>query len=191
MTRVSRCLATCGLFIAAAVFLCAGPPAEAQQATAGSAPALQTTQALTPVSSARVDSSDAALYGATTGGAAGGYNPASQLDLFYNYYVGTNGLGVPAGMYPAPRPTPWTVGQVYYTYQALLPHEYMYPHYRQYYTYYGHYHGYGSVRGHASVNRTTVRYQRGSIRPTYCPRLRPPRVPHAPVQGCGHSVPCY
>ncbi len=101
-------------------------------------------------------------------------------DLFYNYYAGPGAGQVPAQMYLAPMPVPKNVGHVYYTYQPFMPHELLYPHYRQYWNYYGHYHGNGGCQGHASVNKTTVRYQRGTIRPTVFRRLHPPRVPFIP-----------
>lgn len=74
---------------------------------------------------------------------------ASNPDLFYNFYVGPACDGVPAEMYPAPYPTPPLVGHTYYTYQPLMPHEFLYQHHRVYRQYYN----YG--RG---VNRTTVRW---------------------------------
>jgi hypothetical protein len=74
------------------------------------------------------------------GGACGPYacrpweygNPA----LFYNFYVPNNCGGVPATLYVAPYPVPQFVGHTYYTYQPLMPHEFMYPHYRKYRNYY-------------------------------------------------------
>ena len=57
-------------------------------------------------------------------------------DLFYNYYAGNNCGGVPASMYVAPYPVPATVGHSYYTYQPLMPHEFMYPHHRTYHRVY-------------------------------------------------------
>jgi len=59
-----------------------------------------------------------------------------QPDLFYNFYVPNNCGGVPAQLYVAPRPAPPLVGHTYYTYQPLMPHEFMYPHYRTYRHYY-------------------------------------------------------
>jgi hypothetical protein len=59
---------------------------------------------------------------------------AGRPDLFYNYYVGPP--GVPARLYPSPRPTPPMVGWTYITYQPLMPHEFMYHHKRHYYRYY-------------------------------------------------------
>ena len=71
-------------------------------------------------------------------------------DLFYNYHVGPNcGATWTAGMYPSPYPTPAVNGGTYYTYQPLLPHEYMYKHERVYHRYYNH--GMG-------LNRTRVTY---------------------------------
>jgi hypothetical protein len=55
-------------------------------------------------------------------------------DLFQNYYVPPRGNGgVGAQLYLAPRPSPPRVGHTYYTYQPLLPHEFLYPHHRKYY----------------------------------------------------------
>lgn len=72
-----------------------------------------------------------------------------QPDLFYNYYVPGGPGGVPAAMYLAPRPVPPLVGHTYYTYQPLMPHEYMYQHQRKYYRYYG---------GGTGLTRTRVRF---------------------------------
>lgn len=61
-----------------------------------------------------------------------------QYDLFHNYYLNPNPVeGVGAGLYPSPIYTPPYVGHTYYTYQPLMPHEFMYPHaevYRRYNT---------------------------------------------------------
>ena len=55
-------------------------------------------------------------------------------DLFYNYYVPPGPSGVlGAQLYVAPLPTPPLVGHTYYTYQPLMPHEWLYPHGRIYY----------------------------------------------------------
>lgn len=55
-------------------------------------------------------------------------------DLFYNYYVPPtppNQIG--ATMYPCPNTSiPPLVGHTYYTYQPLMPHEFMYKHSRTY-----------------------------------------------------------
>jgi hypothetical protein len=62
--------------------------------------------------------------------------PNGRQDLFYNYYVpaGPEG-GVPAQLYVCPRPVPPNVGHTWYTYQPLMPHEYLYPHKRTYWRY--------------------------------------------------------
>ena len=54
---------------------------------------------------------------------------STNYDLFYNYYVGPP--GVPAGMYPCPRPTPPFVGHTYITYQPFLPQQFLYQHHRR------------------------------------------------------------
>ena len=77
-----------------------------------------------------------------------------QPDLFYNYYVPGGPGGVPAAMYLAPRPVPPLVGHTYYTYQPLLPHEFMYPHQRRYYRYYN---------CGTGLTRTSVRFMRTPI----------------------------
>jgi len=57
-------------------------------------------------------------------------------DLFYNYYVPPGPYGGPgAPLYVCPVPTPPMVGHTYYTYQPLMPHEFLYPHSRKYYRY--------------------------------------------------------
>ena len=57
-------------------------------------------------------------------------------DLFYNFYVPPVGYeSVGAELYPCPRPAPPLVGWTYFTYQPLMPHEFMYHHHREY-TYY-------------------------------------------------------
>jgi hypothetical protein len=77
-------------------------------------------------------------------------------DLFYNYYDGANFCGgVTVGMYPAPHPTPPHVGHVYYTYQPLLPHEFMYHHHRLYHSYYD---------GGQGMNRTLVVWKGSPIK---------------------------
>ena len=77
-----------------------------------------------------------------------------QPDLFYNYYVPGGPGGVHAAMYLAPRPVPPLVGHTYYTYQPLLPHEFMYPHQRRYYRYYN---------CGTGLTRTSVRFMRTPI----------------------------
>ena len=77
------------------------------------------------------------------------YTEQSQADLFYNFYV-PNSYGSPAAAYPAPFPTPSMVGHTYYTYQPLMPHEWLYKHHRSYHQYYNN--GMG-------LNRTIVKWQ--------------------------------
>ena len=91
-----------------------------------------------------------------------------QEYLFAQYYTQPGASSAHAEMYPAPHPVPAHVGNSYYTYQPLMPHEMMYTHSRNYYNYYaspssfycdmcgGHHNrpGYG-------FNKTTVRWQSG------------------------------
>ena len=78
---------------------------------------------------------------------------AAHPDIFYNFYQGPTayGIGSPAQLYVAPRPTPPLVGHTYATYPPLMPHEFLYHHHRKYYK---HYHNGGfttsSVRYHTS-----------------------------------------
>ncbi len=76
------------------------------------------------------------------------YTESSQPDLFYNFYV-PNPRGAGGAAYPAPYPTPSLVGHTYYTYQPLMPHEFLYKHHRTYHQYYNQ--GMG-------MNRTSVRW---------------------------------
>lgn len=63
---------------------------------------------------------------------AGGWRRTSP-DLFYNYYAPPGPCGgVGAQLYLAPRPTPPLVGHTYFTYQPLMPHEFLYQHHRTY-----------------------------------------------------------
>ena len=57
-------------------------------------------------------------------------------DLFYNFYVPPTCGGVGAQLYVAPLPVPANVGHTYYTYQPLMPHEFLYQHHRTYHRYY-------------------------------------------------------
>ncbi|NLF07429.1 MAG: hypothetical protein GX594_05550 [Pirellulaceae bacterium] len=71
-------------------------------------------------------------------------------DLFYNYYspaVGYESVG--ARMYPCPRPVPPRVGHTYFTYQPLMPHEFLYRHARVYKT----------IHSDAPNTRTRVRWR--------------------------------
>jgi hypothetical protein len=53
-------------------------------------------------------------------------------NLFYNYYVQGASGAVPAQLYLSPRPTPPLVGHTYFTYQPLMPNEFLYRHHRVY-----------------------------------------------------------
>lgn len=70
--------------------------------------------------------------------AMGSRSPAADRgqvppDLFYNYYVPPDaGAGLGAKLYVCPRPTPPFVGHTYFTYEPLMPHEFLYPHARVY-----------------------------------------------------------
>ena len=71
-----------------------------------------------------------------------------QPELFYNYYMpACNGFH--AAMYPAPGQVPMFTGHTYYTYQPLMPHEFLYKHHRTYYRYYD---------GGRGLNRTSVHW---------------------------------
>ena len=70
-------------------------------------------------------------------------------DLFYNFYVPPTCGGVGVGIYPAPLPVPAHVGHTYFTYQPLMPHEFLYKHHRSYHRYYN------EGRG---LTRTSVRW---------------------------------
>ena len=77
--------------------------------------------------------------------------------LFSQYTTQGQG-GITAGKYPAPHPVPAHVGESYYTYQPLMPHEMLYEHQRNYFNYYND----GSFRGGGpSLNVTSVRWQNG------------------------------
>jgi hypothetical protein len=76
-------------------------------------------------------------------------------DLFYNFYTHGNCNLEHRQLYPAPRQVPPNVGSVYYTYQPLLPHEYMYTHHRRYHRYYD------DGRG---LNRTFVLWTHAPLR---------------------------
>ncbi len=74
----------------------------------------------------------------------------SRPDLFYNYYTQGYSNQVNAQMYLAPVPVPPFVGNTFYTYQPLMPHEYLYTHHDRYH----HHYDYG--RG---LNRTKIGYR--------------------------------
>ncbi len=73
---------------------------------------------------------------------AGGRGPhphsrhSRRGDLFYNFYAydHMSQSGVPAQLYTTPLPVPARTGHTYYTYQPLMPHEYLYPHRRDYWS---------------------------------------------------------
>jgi hypothetical protein len=89
-------------------------------------------------------------------------------DLFYNFYVPNNCGGAPAQMYLAPRPVPQLVGHTYYTYQPLMPHEFLYPHYRTYRRWYNE--GRGMTR-----TRAVWHYGPSAVFQGACQALRIPR----------------
>lgn len=70
--------------------------------------------------------------------------------LFYNYYSPTQGGGIPAVIYPAPKQVPLIIGHTYNTYQPLMPHELLYRHNRSYHNYYP---------NGAGFTRTFIRYR--------------------------------
>jgi len=82
------------------------------------------------------------------------YGDSYGGDLFYNYYAGGT-CDVPAQLYLSPRPTPPLVGHTYYTYQPLMPHEFLYKHHRSY-------HGYSD--GGRTLTRTIVNYHSNPIK---------------------------
>lgn len=84
------------------------------------------------------------------------FTEASQPDLFYNFYA-PNTRGAAAAAYPAPYPTPSLVGHTYYTYQPLMPHEFLYKHHRTYHQYYNQ--GMG-------LNRTSVHWYGTPVKST-------------------------
>ena len=109
--------------------------------------------------------------GPCAGKACYGYRPyteASQPDVFYNYYV-PNNMGSAAAAYPAPYPTPSLIGHTYYTYQPLMPHEFLYHHHRTYRQYYN---------GGMGMNRTSVRWYGTPIRTAGKSVVKALRLPH-------------
>lgn len=93
----------------------------------------------------------------------------SNPDVFYNFYPNSYAGATSAQLYLAPRPVPAMVGHTYYTYQPLMPHEYLYAHKRVYYTPYagadafyqgGPYAQYPSAGN--GVNKTTVTWYSGA-----------------------------
>lgn len=101
------------------------------------------------------------IPGAAPGGTLG--NP-----LFAQYVTPDGPNQATAGMYPAPHQVPWHVGNSWYTYQPLQPHEMMWQHRRNYYNYYAgpetYYRdpcGARSYPGGGGLNKTTVVWQSG------------------------------
>lgn len=88
-------------------------------------------------------------------------------EIFNNYYLQAGMDGTAASMYPAPYHVPANVGRSFYTYEPLLPHEYMYRHDRVYYTPHGTRDNFyadpctGRARG-SSYTKTSVIYTYGS-----------------------------
>jgi hypothetical protein len=80
-------------------------------------------------------------------------------NLFSQYATAPGASQATAGMYPAPHYVPPHVGNSWYTYQALMPHEMMYAHQRNYYNYDYSTAYYG---GGASLNKTSVVWQSGA-----------------------------
>jgi hypothetical protein len=72
------------------------------------------------------------------------------------------GYGVPAALYPAPRPIAVVPGSVYYTYEPYRPHELMYRHYSVYTNRY-------QSNGYRGKNRTSVLWTYGTLRKTMVP----------------------
>lgn len=113
----------------------------------------------------------AVTFAATPATAETWYRPfteESQPDVFYNYYVPGDGAGVPAAMYPAPVPNPPLVGHTYYTYQPLMPHEFLYHHRRTYHQYYN---------GGMGMNRTSVRWFSPPVRTAFKGLMHSLRIP--------------
>lgn len=105
------------------------------------------------------------------GNACYGYRPyteASQPDVFYNLYV-PNNMGSAAAAYPAPYPTPSLIGHTYYTYQPLMPHEFLYHHHRTYRQYYN---------GGMGMNRTKVHWHGTPVRTAAKSVVKMLRLPH-------------
>ena len=92
-----------------------------------------------------------------------------QEYLFAQYYTQSGASSAHAEMYPAPHPVPAHVGNSYYTYQPLMPHEMMYSHSRNYYNFYANPSSFycDMCGGHCNrsgygLNKTSVRWQSGT-----------------------------
>ncbi len=107
-----------------------------------------------------------------------GYGPVEEIQgaapayavhpaLAHGHYVPGGCGGVPAAMYPAPRPIAVVPGSVYYTYEPYLPHELMYRHYSVYTNRYRT-NDYGGLLSHPK-NRTSVLWTYGTMRKTMVP----------------------
>lgn len=75
--------------------------------------------------------------------------------LFQNQYA-PSPSGATAQLYPAPIQVPAVVGQSHYSYEPLMPHEFLYSHQRTYYRYYD---------GGRGMTRTRVLWTRMPIAP--------------------------
>jgi hypothetical protein len=139
---------------ASTFLLAAALPSSADELAVSAGAAVATDVA--PVDGAVVDGAapGAACAGGACAGGLGAFGhpltciPRDYLNphLFYQFYVGGNCGSIPAGMYPTPMPTPPLVGHTYFTYQPLLPHEYMYAHHRVYHHHYNHNRGLSRTR---------------------------------------------
>lgn len=91
--------------------------------------------------------------------------PQHHGGIAQQYYSNSGVSPEVARLYPAPHPVPAYVGQTYYTYQPLMPHEYLYAHRRVYLTPYGDadsFYGGGPCGvGGAGLNKTTVVWSAG------------------------------
>ena len=139
-----------------------------QSSSAQEKPATPPNPIAQPESAASITSAPKAASGTQTPLSAASNTPLpmnSRPDFFYNYYLQPSMDGTAASMYPAPYPVPTNVGRSHYTYQPLLPHEYMYRHNRVYYTPHG-------TRDNFYVDPCTDRangtsYTKTSVRYTY------------------------
>ena len=87
------------------------------------------------------------------------YGQGNLPNHLFSQYATTPGASqATAGMYPAPHFVPPHVGNSWYTYQALMPHEMMYAHKRNYFNY-----DYSTAYqgGGAGLNKTSVVWQSG------------------------------
>ena len=88
--------------------------------------------------------------------------------LFSQYYTQPGASSANAQMYVAPQPVPANVGQSYYTYQPLMPHEMLYRHSRNYYNWTAgsdaFYHSGCRYPCGGALNKTTVHWQANGYR---------------------------